>query len=110
MKYFCLAFLLIWASGADQTNPLAPLHTNFKLSADGEYLALVDPQINVISEFTPTYPPQRPDISYGRDQTSPTLVGYYSTPTPGAANSTSGTGFAPEPVFSLAGAFSPMRR
>lgn len=97
------AFLLIWASGADQTNPLAPLHTNFKLSADGEYLALVDPQINVISEFAPTYPPQRPDISYGRDQTSPTLVGYYSTPTPGAANSTRGFGFAPEPVFSLAG-------
>jgi hypothetical protein len=97
------AFLLIWASGADQTNPLAPLHTNFKLSAEGEYLALVDPQIHVISEFAPIYPPQQPDISYGRDQTSPTLTGYYSTPTPGTANSTRGSGFAPEPVFSLAG-------
>ena len=97
------AFRLVWASGADQTNPLAPLHTNFRLSTEGEYLALVDPHTNVISEFAPSYPPQRPDISYGRDQTSPTLVGYYSTPTPGAANATRGAGFAPEPVFSLAG-------
>ncbi len=97
------AFLLVWSSGGDKTNPLAPLHTNFKLSAGGEYLALVDPQGNVVSEFAPTFPPQRPDISYGRDQTSPSLVGYYSTPTPGAPNATSGTGFAPAPVFSLPG-------
>jgi hypothetical protein len=96
-------FLVIWASGQDQVNPLSPLHTNFKLSADGEYLALVDPQTNVVSEFAPTFPPQQPDISYGRDQTSPTLVGYYSTATPGAPNSTRGAGIAPEPVFSLPG-------
>ena len=73
------------------------------MSSDGEYLALVDPRTNVISEFSPHYPPQRPDISYGRDQTSPTVVGYYSTPTPGAPNSSQGAGFAPEPVFSLPG-------
>lgn len=96
-------FLVVWASGQDQTNALAPLHTNFKLSTEGEYLALVDPHTNVVSEFAPAYPPQRPDISYGRDQTSPTLVGYYSTPTPGAPNSIRGDGFAPEPVFSVAG-------
>ncbi len=96
-------FLIVWASERNQTNPLAPLHTNFKLSAGGDYLALVDPQTNVISEFAPKYPPQRSDISYGRDQTSPSLVGYYATPTPGAANSSSGAGFAPEPVFSVAG-------
>lgn len=97
------AYLLVWASGMDQTNPLAPLHTNFKLATEGEYLALVDPHTNVVSEFAPTYPPQEPDISYGRDRTTPTLVGYFATPTPGAANSTSGMGFAPEPVFSRLG-------
>jgi hypothetical protein len=96
-------FLVVWASGMDQLNPSAPLHANFKLGTNGEYLALVDPRTNVVSEFAPTYPPQRSDVSYGRDQTSPTLVGYYATPTPGAANSSSGTGFAPEPVFSLPG-------
>ncbi len=97
------AFLLVWASEKDQTNPLAPLHTNFKLSASGDYLALVDPQTNVVSEFAPTYPAQQSDISYGRDQTSPDLVGYYAAPTPGSANSSSGPGFAPEPVFSILG-------
>ncbi len=97
------AYLVVWASGMEQANPLAPLHTNFKLAAEGEYLALVDPHTNVVSEFAPTYPPQQPDISYGRDRTTPTLVGYFATPTPGAANSTSGTGFAPEPVFSRPG-------
>lgn len=97
------AFLLVWASEKDQTNPLAPLHTNFKLSAEGEYLALVDPQTNVLCEFAPTYPVQRADISYGRDQTSPDLVGYYAVPTPGSPNASSGPGFAPEPVFSIPG-------
>ena len=96
-------YLVIWASGKNRTDALAPLHTNFKLDADGSYLALVDPNTNVVSEFAPKYPPQRADISYGRDLINPSLTGYFYTPTPGAANSTSGPGFALEPSFSREG-------
>jgi hypothetical protein len=95
------ASLLVWASAKNRTNPLAPLHTNFKLAREaGNYLALVDPQTNAMSAFDP-YPLQQPDISYGRDVIDPLLVGYYATPTPGKQNSTSGSGFVPDVLFSV---------
>jgi hypothetical protein len=104
-------YLLIWASNKDRTNPAAPLHTNFKLSKSaGSYLALVDPLRTVVSSFGTNlvqagllapYPAQQTDISFGRDRVDPNLVGYFVTPTPGAQNATSGTGFAPEPTLSL---------
>jgi hypothetical protein len=93
-------FLLVFASGKDKTEPAGRLHTNFRLDAAGEYLGLVDPSGNVISEFAPTYPPQTEDVSYGRDLVIPESTGYFSTPTPGEMNSTKGEGFAPEIVFS----------
>ena len=96
-------YLLVWASGNDRTNPTAPLHTNFKLDPKGEYLALLDPNLTVASAFAPTYPPQTSDVSYGRDAADPSIVGYFTTPTPGARNTTSGVGFAPTPVFSIDG-------
>ena len=95
------SYLLVWASEKNRTNPAAPLHTNFKLEKSGEYLALVNPQTNVVSAFYPAYPPQEKDVSYGRDRVDPSIAGYFTAPTPRAQNSTSGPGFAPEPVFSL---------
>ncbi|HYV30507.1 MAG TPA: CotH kinase family protein, partial [Candidatus Binatia bacterium] len=83
------SYLIVWASNKDRTNPAAPLHTNFRLDSGGEYLALLGPQTNVISAFDPAYPSQRPDVSYGRDPLDPSIVGYYSKPTPGAFNSVS---------------------
>ena len=45
------------------------LHTNFKMGADGEYLALVQPDgATIATEFTPHFPGQYPDISYGYGQ------------------------------------------
>ena len=60
-----------------------PLHTNFKLKAAGEYLGLIAPNLSVVSEFAPQYPPQYPDVSYGADNRG---LGYFPTPTPGSAN------------------------
>lgn len=97
------AYKLIWASGMDLTNPLAPLHTSFKLKGSAAYLALVAPNGTVVSTFSPTYPVQYPDVSYGRDRTDPSVVGYFVKPTPGAANSTTGAGFAPEVAYSVPG-------
>ncbi len=77
--------LLIWASGADQRQPGAPLHTAFRLAAGGKYLALVRPDGSIATEFAPKYPPQSPDVSYGFlpgiQQPS-----FLSAPTPGTPN------------------------
>ncbi|HUS36074.1 MAG TPA: CotH kinase family protein [Verrucomicrobiae bacterium] len=94
-------YLLIWASGKNRTNTSAQFHTSFKLSPSPSYLALVDSKTNIISEFKPAYPTQRKDVSYGRDAIDPSIKGFFTVPTPGSRNSTSGAGFGPEPVFSM---------
>ena len=70
------SFLVVFASGKDRTTPGAALHTNFKLGADGEYLALFDPEGSVATEIAPRFPPQFPDVSYGigMQLTTTTLV------------------------------------
>ena len=58
--------LLIFASGKDRNDPVGELHTDFKLSASGEYLGLVRPDgVTIESSFSPEYPQQYPDVSYG---------------------------------------------
>ncbi|MGA2543899.1 MAG: CotH kinase family protein [Verrucomicrobiota bacterium] len=59
------AFMVVFASGKNRRVPGAPLHTNFKLSATGEYLALSRPDLSIATEFSPCYPQQFPDVSYG---------------------------------------------
>jgi hypothetical protein len=60
------AYLVVFASGKNRTDPLGTLHTNFKLKGGGEYLGLVRPDgRTVVSEFFPNFPPQAPDVSYG---------------------------------------------
>src|SRR5687768_9106355 len=45
-------YLVVFASDKDRRIPGQQLHTNFQLSADGEYLALVMPDgVTVASEF-----------------------------------------------------------
>ena len=57
---------VIFASGKDRSVPGEELHTNFGLSGDGEYLALVEPDgITVAYAHSPSYPRQREDIAYG---------------------------------------------
>jgi len=92
--------LLVWASGKNRTNATAALHTSFRLSAEGERLALVAPSGAVAYQFTPAYPPQRADVSYGHAEGAPGRLGYFTVPTPGQPNSTSGAGFAPDLEFS----------
>ena len=63
--------LLVWADSKDRRVPGQPLHTNFSLSKDGEYLGLhrPDPVTGLpvlVDEFAPVFPPQVPDVSYGR--------------------------------------------
>ncbi|MFT5110511.1 MAG: hypothetical protein ACI9UA_006167, partial [Pseudoalteromonas tetraodonis] len=59
-------YLVVFASNKDRTDPSSELHTNFRLSSGGEYLAMVEPDgTTIASEFTPTYPPQFADESFG---------------------------------------------
>ena len=59
-------YLVVFASGKDRRDPAGELHTNFRLSGDGEYLALVRPDgITATSEFASSFPIQAPDVSYG---------------------------------------------
>lgn len=61
-------FLVVFASGNDAPDGAGNLHTNFALAAEGEYLALVRPDMSIASEFGPggtDYPAQYPDISFG---------------------------------------------
>ena len=45
------SFLVVFASGKNRRAPGAPLHTDFKLSSAGEYLALVRPDLRVATGF-----------------------------------------------------------
>lgn len=60
------AYLLVFASGKNRAIAGSELHANFSLNAGGEYLALVAPDGGtVVSSFSPEFPEQYRDISYG---------------------------------------------
>ena len=84
--------LVVFASNKNRAITGAELHTNFKLSGDGEYLALVPPDgITPSSAFDPAYPPQFTDVSYGASPSSAT-IGYFTEPTPCLENGEPGSG------------------
>ncbi len=62
------SYLVVVASGQTvqpYVDPLDYYHTNFKLDAGGEYLALVHGS-QIIHSYAPEYPNQTSNISYGR--------------------------------------------
>lgn len=78
--------LVVFASGKDRRDPAGELHTGFRLTGDGEFLALVEPDGETFADaFAPSYPPLPGDVSFGRSGADGALV-YFTTPTPGAAN------------------------
>ncbi len=95
--------LVVLASGLI-TSSGTYLHLPFKLSAKGEYLAITDSIGTFVDGFTPEFPKQFLDHSYGRDAND-SLV-YFNSPTPGAPNATSDlTDRVDRPDFSLAAGF-----
>ncbi|MCF7730961.1 MAG: CotH kinase family protein [Akkermansiaceae bacterium] len=83
-----LGYVVVFASGENRIAG-AELHTNFKLSGSGEYLALVKPDgTTIATEFEPTYPPQQSNVSYGFHG-NPPLVQSLFPPTPGSENTMS---------------------
>ena len=71
------SFIIVFASNKNRRTPGQPLHTNFKLDRNGEYLGLLYPDgVTVASAYDPAFPIQGTDISYGLPvvQTPVTLV------------------------------------
>ena len=84
-------YIIVFASNKNRSVDKDDLHTNFKLSTSGEFLALVDTDgSTIVDQFTPTYPQQLRDYSYGRTSTDAAVdtKAYYASPTPGAQNYT----------------------
>src|SRR5687767_13764130 len=74
----------------------APLHTNFKLSGTGEYLALMRPDSTITSAFSPKFPDQLPNVAYGFLPNITQAI-YFVAPTPKKANES--TTRLPDPVI-----------
>lgn len=82
-------YLIVFASGKDIIDPDGKAHTNFSLGTVGEYLAIVRPDGTTIDDsFSPTYPEQFTDTSYGVPPGGGAPVFFQST-TPGSINSAS---------------------
>ena len=75
-------FVVFWAD--DETGQ-GPLHTNFKLSADGEEIGLFDSDGNTAID-TIVFGPQTANISYGRYPDATENWQFLSAPSPGATN------------------------
>ena len=69
--------------GKDRAVPGAPLHTNFKLGLSTNYLGLFNADFppQAAFEYTPAYPEQRNNISYGLDNNG--VPGYFAIPPAG---------------------------
>jgi len=84
-------YLVIFASDKNRRSPFrgAQLHTNFRLNSGGEYLALYDSSSprRLVSQFSPGYPEQYQNHSYGFDPSGE--VKYFAAPSPGGPNNQS---------------------
>jgi hypothetical protein len=84
------AYSLVLCDNRDEANapagPATRLHTNFKLDAQGEYLALFDKLGQFVDGLPDGYPAQVLSCSYGRNPTNPAAFVFLSTATPGTNN------------------------
>lgn len=68
-------YLVVFCSNKNRRVPGQQLHTNFALSAGGEYLGLIAPDgVTRVSEFAPQFPEQFEDISYGVSSSTETVL------------------------------------
>ena len=77
-------YLVVFASGKNRAVPNAPLHTNFKLRKDGEFLGLYSLlEARFVDEIGPVYPPQQRDVAFDP------VDGYHPSASPGGENGAS---------------------
>ncbi|MFH1717559.1 MAG: CotH kinase family protein [Planctomycetota bacterium] len=110
-------YLVVYASGIEEADhpenypyqdDYGRYHTNFKLDSDGEYLALVSPNGQIAHDYREYrygknkygYPVQEQDISYGFYANEKQ---FFTSPTPGKANTRGFSGISERPLFSHPG-------
>lgn len=83
------SYLVVFASGKD-VQAGTELHTNFRLRAAGEFLALTEPDgQTVATSYSPAYPAQLTNVSFGLPHDNElAATTFLLTPTPGRANAT----------------------
>lgn len=79
------AFRIVFLSGKNRGSAVNPWHTNFRLSKDGEYLALTN-GATAVHAFAPEFPPQDEDVSFGLTGGDVHLPGFMAHATPAVAN------------------------
>ncbi len=90
-------YLVVFASNKNINNP-DELHTNFKISQEGEPIYLTNPSGQVISEFSPLH--ISTDYSVGRMQDGTNRIASFHLPSPGQNNqSGSGVFYSHAPGF-----------
>lgn len=80
-------YLVLFASGTnlpDYVDQSGFLHTNFKLSSNGETLSLVRGDLTIANQLE--FPQQHTDVSFGRVATDLQQTGFFSIGTPGDPN------------------------
>ncbi|MBK8164502.1 MAG: CotH kinase family protein [bacterium] len=95
--------LVVWASDKNGVRGGGQLHTNFKLSADGEPVLLTAADGTTLLDQAPAVPLQA-DQSYARNPDGSSSWAVYAVATPGAPNGAPTT-TAPTPEFSVAAGF-----
>jgi len=92
-------YMIVFASDKDIAEPGAELHTNFKLSKEGDSLVMTDANgfiVDQIGTDESGIPRQLSDVSYGvAGGPDGGEIGYLATTTPRAENSALGTNYAP---------------
>ena len=94
-------FIVFWTDDRDMGR-----HTNFKLSRDGDEIALFDPYGVVVDSLS--FHRQLPDVSMGRETDGSVNWVYFGEPTPGGNNSTNASKIlmrAPAPDLNIKGGF-----
>ncbi len=98
-------FLLVWASGKDSTDPVGALHTNFKISSDGETIVLTRPD-GTLQDSLPRAAMGK-DVSWGRTPDGGADLVFFAAATPGRSNAGGGQAVLEPPAFSHSGGFYP---
>ena len=89
-------FLVLFASGKDFVGQ--KIHTNFKLSKEGENLVLSNPQLEPVDQIS--VPALSEDQSYGRQPDGSNTQNYFFDPSPGSSNNDQASyNFASPPIF-----------
>ncbi|MEZ4358297.1 MAG: lamin tail domain-containing protein [Eubacteriales bacterium] len=96
-------YKVVLASGltSSESSSKNYMHATFKLSNEGDIVALYDPDGNLLDRYNMGYNPT--DVSCGRKNADDVSLYFYTDITPGSANGAGAQGFTETPTFTVDG-------